>query len=264
MQQTAAWIREQGGLEATRTFTRFWLALNGWWSWDDVPAMPPEVMLLPAWWPLNIYDFACWARQTYVALTIIRSHRPVRPAPFPIDELRTSESPPMDKSLFTWTGLFNHVDRLLRWYEKHPLRLLREAALSRAEAWIVRRQERDGSWGRYPAGVGQLDHCADAARLPAGPSGSCSRPWTDSTPSPSTTGIRDAWKLASRRYGTPAMAIEALNDSGTPSDDPRLIQAADWLLDQEIRVKGGLECPAPPPGARRLGVRVRQRQLPGH
>ena len=35
-----------------------------------------------------------------------------------------------------------------------------------------------------------------------------------------------------------AMAIEALTDSGTPGDDARLIQAADWLLDQEVRVKG--------------------------
>ena len=35
-----------------------------------------------------------------------------------------------------------------------------------------------------------------------------------------------------------AMAIEALTDSGTPCDDPRLIQAADWLLDQEVRVRG--------------------------
>ena len=26
--------------------------------------------------PLNIYDFACWARQTVVALTVVSAHRP--------------------------------------------------------------------------------------------------------------------------------------------------------------------------------------------
>ena len=28
------------------------------------PTLPPELILLPRWFPLNVYDFACWARQT--------------------------------------------------------------------------------------------------------------------------------------------------------------------------------------------------------
>ena len=36
-----------GGLEQCRVFTRIWLALFGEWSWDDVPAMPPELVFLP-------------------------------------------------------------------------------------------------------------------------------------------------------------------------------------------------------------------------
>ena len=237
MQQTAAWIRERGGVEATRTFTRFWLALNGWWSWDDVPAMPPEVMLLPPWWPLNIYDFACWARQTYVALTIIRSHEPVRPAPFSIDELRTFDAPRMDYSFLTWTGLFNRVDRLLRWYEQRPLRWLREAALNRAEAWIVRRAGARWLVGRIqPAWVNSiialtlrgysLDHPMIARALDG----------------LDTFTIDDGYARRLEACQSPvwdtALAIVALNDSGTPGDDPRLIRAADWLLDQEVRVKG--------------------------
>jgi len=237
MRQTAAWIRQQGGVEATRTFTRFWFALNGWWSWDDVPAMPPEVMLLPPWWPLNIYDFACWARQTYVALTIVRSHEPVCPAPFPIDELRTHRMPPLDLSLLTWTGVFNHVDRLLRWYQKRPIGWLRKVALSRAEAWIVRRQERDGSWGGLPPACVNsiialtlrgypLDHPMIARALDG----------------LDTFTIDDGHTRRLEACQSPvwdtAMAIEALSDSGTPGDDARLIQAADWLLDQEVHVKG--------------------------
>ena len=35
MKQARVWILDQGGLEATRVFTKIWLALSGLWSWDD-------------------------------------------------------------------------------------------------------------------------------------------------------------------------------------------------------------------------------------
>ncbi len=237
MRETAAWIRERGGVEATRSFTRIWLSLNGWWSWHDLPAMPPEVMLLPAWWPLNIYDFACWARQTYVALTIIRSQQPVRPAPFPIDELHTHRTPPTDYSLRSWSGLFNQVDRVLRWYEKRPLRWLREAALNHAEAWIVRRQERDGSWGGIqPPWVNSilaltlrgypLDHPVIARAL----EGLDSFTIDDGH-------MRRLEACQSPVWDT-ALAIIALTDAGTPDNDAAIVRAADWLLEQEVRTPG--------------------------
>ena len=87
MKRAAGWIRRQGGTRAARVFTHIWMALFGLWPWDDVPALPPELVLLPGWVPLNPYDFACWARQTIVALTIVRAHRPVRPLGFTLDEL---------------------------------------------------------------------------------------------------------------------------------------------------------------------------------
>ena len=89
MKQACAWILDQGGVEATRVFTRIWLALSGLWSWDDLPVIPPELIYLPAWFPLNIYDWGCWARQTIVALAVVQSFRPSRPLPFTIDELKT-------------------------------------------------------------------------------------------------------------------------------------------------------------------------------
>ena len=69
---------EHGGLERARVFTRIWLALFGLWPWDELPALPPELILLPPSVPLNIYDFACWARQTIVALTVVMA-QPARP-----------------------------------------------------------------------------------------------------------------------------------------------------------------------------------------
>ena len=78
-----------GGLERSRVFTRMWLALLGEWSWDELPSLPPEMVLLPRWLPLNVYDFACWARQTIVPLTVVGTLRPRRDVPFDLAELRT-------------------------------------------------------------------------------------------------------------------------------------------------------------------------------
>ncbi len=88
MASASAFIRQQGGIEASRVFTRIWLALFGLWSWDELPVLPPELVLLPPWVPLNVYDFGCWARQTVVALTVVGAHRPVRHLPVTVDELR--------------------------------------------------------------------------------------------------------------------------------------------------------------------------------
>src|SRR5271167_3716100 len=93
MRTAADFIRGEGGLECARVFTHVWLALFGLWSWERVPALPPEVILLPPSVPLNVYDFACWARQTIVALSVVKAHRPVHELPFGLDELRVDERP---------------------------------------------------------------------------------------------------------------------------------------------------------------------------
>jgi squalene-hopene/tetraprenyl-beta-curcumene cyclase len=77
MRLAADWARANGGLEHARVFTRLWLSLFGLWSWERVPVVPVEAIFLPPWVPLNIYDYACWARQTIVALAVVSSHRTV-------------------------------------------------------------------------------------------------------------------------------------------------------------------------------------------
>src|SRR5437899_6419504 len=81
-------ILDMGGLERSRVFTRIWMALFGLWPWERLPALPPELMFLPKWFPLNVYDFASWARQTIVPLTVVAALKPVRDIGFGLDELR--------------------------------------------------------------------------------------------------------------------------------------------------------------------------------
>ena len=48
-------ILAHGGADAVNSFTRFYLALMGQISYEQCPAVPPEMMLLPNWFPINLY-----------------------------------------------------------------------------------------------------------------------------------------------------------------------------------------------------------------
>jgi squalene-hopene/tetraprenyl-beta-curcumene cyclase len=237
LRRALPFIRSRGGLEATRNFTKFWCALFGLWSWDDLPALPPEIILLPPWVPLNIYDWACWARQTIVPLTVVGAFRPRRPLPFTVDELRSGVMPAKDFSLKSWKGRFYRLDSVLRRYERHAPGPLRHQALALAERWIVRRQEADGGWGGiqppwvyslmalqllgYP-----LDHPVMRQGI-AGLDGFLIF----------ENGTRRMEACQSPVWDT-GLATMALNDAGVPIDHPALSRATRWLLGQEVRRPG--------------------------
>ncbi len=242
MAKAAAFVREAGGLEHSRVFTRLWMALFGLWSWDDLPALPPEVVWLPSWCPLNIYDFACWARQTIVALTVVAAHRPVRPLAFEIDELRSGMAPKPRQRLRSTEGALELLDRVLHRYEhlaaKQPFgSCVRGAALRSAERWIVRRQEADGGWGGIQPpwvysimalslqGYG-LNHPVMSRAL-AGLDGFTI----------SENGTRRLEACQSPVWDT-ALALVALADAGLDAEDPRIAKAAQWITAEEITVRG--------------------------
>ncbi|WP_369212123.1 squalene--hopene cyclase [Streptomyces flavofungini] len=242
MARAAEWIRGRGGIAESRVFTRIWLALFGWWSWDDLPELPPEIIYFPKWVPLNIYDFGCWARQTIVPLTVVSAKRPVRPAPFALDELHVDARVPRPAKPLapaaSWDGVFERIDKALHVYHKVAPRRLRRAAMNSAARWIIERQENDGCWGgiqppavysiialhllgydlEHPvlkAGLASLDRFAvwreDGARMIE----ACQSPVWDT-----------------------CLATIALADAGLPADHPQLIRAAEWMLGEEITRPG--------------------------
>jgi squalene-hopene/tetraprenyl-beta-curcumene cyclase len=237
MERAARRVREMGGLESSRVFTRFWLALFGEWSWDELPALPPEVILLPSWFPLNIYDFGCWARQTIVPLTVVAAHRPTRPLGFDLEELRVGRRREARKPLRTWAGRFQLLDRMLHRYEKRPVGPLRRHALRVAAEWIIRRQEADGSWGGIQPpwvyslmALHLLGYPLDHPVMKRGIEGL-------ETFTISENGVRRFEACQSPVWDT-CLALLALAEAGLPADHPALIRAADWMLGQEVRVRG--------------------------
>ncbi len=237
MRRLARAVCELGGLERSRVFTRMWLALFGLWPWDALPALPPEVILLPEWFPLNVYDFACWARQTIVPLTVVAAYRPVRPLGFGLGELRTGAAPVPPGSLRSWAGRFQRLDRALHLYERHPLPWLRRRALTLCEQWIVRRQEADGSWGGIqPPWVYSLlalhlrGYPLDHPVLRRGLEGLDGFTIVEN-------GLRRLEACQSPVWDT-GLAALALRDAGLAPSHPALCQAARWLLAREVRVRG--------------------------
>ena len=252
MKRACDWILSQGGVEATRVFTRLWLALSGRWSWDDLPVIPPELIYLPAWFPLNIYDWGCWARQTIVALAVVQSFRPSRPLPFTIDELKTG-------------GPHGRAPRPRRTLDARPLPGPRTSA-----GPLVLRLHRPGPGpaplpagevgaagraaplrgvdhrppgarrllGRHPAAVGVLADGAEPARLRPGPPADGPRagrpgPVHDHRGRPDGP-IRRLEACQSPVWDTVLMMI-GLADAGLPSDHPALVEAGEWVLNEEIR-----------------------------
>jgi squalene-hopene/tetraprenyl-beta-curcumene cyclase len=159
MRLAKAKILELGGLEATNSYVRFYLAMVGAVGWDMVPSMPPEMMLLPDWFPLNLYEMSSWTRGIVVPLAIVYAHKPEWRLPEGIDVTDLFKVPGQrpasfawDKSPFTWRNAFLALERGLKLYERLKWKPFRKLALHRARNWMHEHLERSEGLGTiYPA-----------------------------------------------------------------------------------------------------------------
>src|SRR5262249_50773371 len=142
-----------GGLERTNSFTRLYLALAGVIGWEMVPAIPPELMFLPQWFPINIYEMSSWTRAIVIPLTILYARKPAWPVPphARLDELFTSPSSPAGRrhdegrkstQTLSWRTVFLLLDRALKIYERSPWKPGREHAVRRSTQWMLEHFER--------------------------------------------------------------------------------------------------------------------------
>jgi squalene-hopene/tetraprenyl-beta-curcumene cyclase len=210
------YIRREGGIPKSRLFTKCFLALLGQWPWQRMVPIPPELILFPPSAPFSVYNFACWARQTFVALALAQSLRPVRD----IDvDLRSIGARPGKT--------------------RAPRRpnALRRRAQARAERWIRERQEADGSWGGIQPpwvwGIIALSALGNGME--------------DETLRNAVEGwqgfmVEDGDRLRPEACQSPVwdtgLAVLALRACGVPADHPQLVRAGEYLLSQEVTVKG--------------------------
>jgi squalene-hopene/tetraprenyl-beta-curcumene cyclase len=143
-------IEDRGGPWAVNSFTKFYLALLGQMPYSACPAVPPEAVLLPEWFPVNLHRVSAWSRTMIVPLSLMWAFKPLRRvsqgrgiAELFTDRDRRGPPPPADTSF--WAGFFRGIDRLMKACEAMGLTPLRARGVQACRRWMLARF--DGSDG---------------------------------------------------------------------------------------------------------------------
>lgn len=237
-------ILELGGIEATNTYTKIYLAIFGQYSWEKCPAVPPEMVLLPGWFYFNLNEMSSWSRGIFVPLSIIWAFKPQSPVPdhAHIPELLGPDAVnllPVEGGPWRrgWNLFFHHANEGLKLLERSRLRPLRRRALRAAEEWTRRRLVRsDGLGAIFPAIVNTVfafrclgyssDDPAIQSQLEA-----LEKLEVD---------LGDSLKIqpALSPVWDTAQAAGILAATGLEPEHPALQRAAEWLLAKEVRHSG--------------------------
>lgn len=234
-------ILAHGGMSQAQVFTRIFLAYFGQFPWRGVPAVPVELVLLPNWFPVNIYEMSSWARGTVVPLSMILANPPLIRIPDErgVAELwqelpeRSNLEFPRSAQVISWENFFINVDRVLKFLGKSPVKPLRRSALRKAERWVLDHQDMNGGWGGIqPAMLNSAmalhtlgyphDHPAMAKGIQA---------IEDFL---METGGHLLFQPCVSPVWDSVWAVKALLDSGVPNNHPVVVKAADWIIDQQI------------------------------
>jgi squalene-hopene/tetraprenyl-beta-curcumene cyclase len=235
-----------GGVPRMNTFSKLYLALIGLYSWEYVPTIPCEVLLIGKWFHVNFWDMSNWSRGMIVPLAIINHFKPTRPVKVDLDELYPDGIHERDLALapdpekislrnfFLW---LDRLHKLAEWFAEHGLHPFRKTALKKCERWMLERCEgSDGLAAIFPAMLNSLI-ALQALGYP------------DDHPEV----VRAARELKKLEHETEdsvriepcfspvwdtAIVTVCLRESGVPENHPAMKRAAEWLMEKEIRFAG--------------------------
>jgi len=235
-----------GGVPRMNTFAKLYLALLGLYSWEYVPTIPCEVLLLGKWFHVNFWDMSNWSRAMLVPLAIINHFKPTRSVTVDLDELYPEGLHERDLALapdpdtLSWRNFFLWLDRLHKfaeWFAEHKIHPFRKTALRKCEQWMLERFEHsDGLGAIFPAMLNSLI-ALHALGYP------------DDHPQV----VRATHELKKLEHETlddvriepcfspvwdTSYVVIALHESGIPESHPALKKGATWLMDREIRICG--------------------------
>lgn len=233
-----------GGVGACNSFTKFYLALLGQLDYRSVPSVPPEILLFPKWFYINLSAMSAWTRTIVVPLSIMSALKPSRnlEASEGISELFVGNpneiAPPAawDKKPITWRNFFLVVDRCFKAIEPW-LGGIRETALGMADHWMRERfKESDGLGAIFPPMI----YTAVALRAQGVSDDAPEMQWA--LKQIEDLKIHDGDRLRLQPCVSPvwdtALALNALSSCGHTVDEPEIDRAAKWLISREVRRKG--------------------------
>lgn len=227
---------ELGGLQECNSYTKINFSLFGLYPRRYVPSVPPEIVITPG---DILYEMSSWTRSMIVPLSIVQAlgHTKNTPYGVRVDELlapgKKFSLPKRDSASL----VFNHVDRVIKLWEKRGLKNIRARAIREAERWMLERTRyTDGLGAIYPA----MMYCIMALE---------SLGYAEDQPD-LLEAIRHFENLIleseSRFQFQPAVSpvwdtaicAYALGETEFSLSQEAITKAADWLLKKEIRRKG--------------------------
>ncbi|MGI9481229.1 MAG: squalene--hopene cyclase [Hyphomicrobiales bacterium] len=236
-------IIHHGGAQTANVFTRYALALFGQVPWRAAPAMPAELMLMPRWFPVNIWKLAYWSRTVIAPLLVLAALKPRAENPRNIDCQELFCTPPEDVREWhinptgsAWGEFFLRLDKVLQVAEPRFPRKLRARAMQRALDFIKPRLNgRDGLGAIFPAMANSVmafhalgyshDH-EDFVTARQSVRDLLTEKTKDDQPrycQPCTSPIWDT-----------ALAGLALAETGNLDKNGKLMEACDWLAERQI------------------------------
>jgi squalene-hopene/tetraprenyl-beta-curcumene cyclase len=249
MQRARRAILAHGGADAVNSFTRFYLALLGQISYNECPAVPPEMLFLPRWSPVNLYRVSAWSRTIIVPLSIMWACQPVArlDSALGISELfirPPHEWPPLrcpgnkgSTGLVSWDRFFRTVDACLKFCQRRGWFFARKRALAAAERWMVDRFAGSEGLGAifppmiwsivalkclgYADDSREMQSCLEQLRGLVIEEGDTVRLQPCKSP---------VWDTA--------ISLRAIAAAGISPAHPAAQRAVDWLLEREIRQRG--------------------------
>jgi squalene-hopene/tetraprenyl-beta-curcumene cyclase len=244
MCKARAVILGQGGAIGCNTFTKFYLALLGEFPYENCASVPPELLLAPAWFYINLYAMSSWTRTIVVPLSIFSAFKPIRhlPREKSIAELfvEPQDTPHWPtrptKRLFSWTNFFLGLDRLFKRVEPY-LGPVRRHTIGLAARWMRERfVDSDGRGAIFPPMI----YTVVALRCLGVRDNDPEMKWALKQLDDLIIEEGDTLRVqpcVSPVWDT-AMVLNALCVAGLPATDVAASAGANWLVQREVRRRG--------------------------
>ena len=246
MRAARAVIARLGGAARANSYTRYHFALFGQLDWDEVPAIPPEMLFLPAGAPVSVYDMSSWSRTIFVPLSILYGQRAVcrLPPERGVAELLRDapiaappRAPAGEDRL--WSTFFEKGDRAIKLAARLPgSSHVRRTAVARAAAWMIERLEgSDGLSAILPAMVNSVLALKSLGRADDDPLLRENLRHLDDLLLTNEAGEIRVQPCLSPVWDT-VLASYALSQAGVPAEHEALARAATWLVGKQCLTSG--------------------------
>ena len=245
MARARAAVLAAGGAQTVNVFTRLQLALYGAGSWRAAPAMPVELTLAPAWFPIHLSKMSYWARTVLTPMLVLQALKPRarNPRGVLVPELYAppgAEAPPRPthQKRF-WQLGFGLLDRVLKAVEPFWPKGLRRRAVERARRFVVERLNgEDGLGAIYPAMANSVMMFDALGYSPQHPDRQAARVAVEKLLVQRPDGEIYCQPCVSPVWDT-ALAAHAVLEAGGEADRSRALAALDWLKPlQVLEVRG--------------------------